>query len=83
MPWRWAGDKPSAAGLGASERANESSGCWIRAPSSRRALRDLAPPGVQDRTPADGKVSGYGRIDGRPVAVVSNDFTVMGASSRW
>ncbi len=38
-------------------------------------------PEVQDRTPADGKVSGYGRIDGRPVAMVSNDFTVMGASS--
>jgi methylmalonyl-CoA decarboxylase subunit alpha len=33
------------------------------------------------RTPADGKVAGFGRIDGRDVAVVSNDFTVMGASS--
>lgn len=33
------------------------------------------------KAPADGKVAGYGRIDGRPVAVVSNDFTVMGASS--
>lgn len=32
-------------------------------------------------TPADGKVAGYGRIDGREVAVVSNDFTVKGASS--
>ncbi len=36
---------------------------------------------VQDRTPADGKIAGFGRIDGRRVAVVSNDFTVMGASS--
>jgi len=35
----------------------------------------------RDRTPADGKVAGFGRIDGRPVAVVSNDFTVLGASS--
>lgn len=34
-----------------------------------------------DRTPADGKVTGYGRIDGRPVAVASNDLTVRGASS--
>ncbi len=33
------------------------------------------------RTPADGKVAGFGRIDGRRVAVVSNDFTVKGASS--
>ncbi len=32
-------------------------------------------------TPADGKVSGFGTIDGRPVGVVSNDFTVKGASS--
>jgi acetyl-CoA carboxylase carboxyltransferase component len=33
------------------------------------------------KTPADGKVVGYGQIDGRGVAAVSNDFTVMGASS--
>jgi acetyl-CoA carboxylase carboxyltransferase component len=38
-------------------------------------------PEVRDRTPADGKVAGFGSVDGRPVAVVSNDFTVMGASS--
>ena len=33
------------------------------------------------KTPADGKVCGFGRIDGREVGVVSNDFTVKGASS--
>jgi acetyl-CoA carboxylase carboxyltransferase component len=38
-------------------------------------------PEVRERTPADGKVAGYGRIDGRPVAVVSNDYSVLGASS--
>jgi acetyl-CoA carboxylase carboxyltransferase component len=38
-------------------------------------------PGMEDKTPADSKVAGYGRIDGRPVAVVSNDFTVMAATS--
>lgn len=38
-------------------------------------------PGMRDRTPADGKVTGFGRIDGRTVGVVSNDFTVLGASS--
>lgn len=36
---------------------------------------------ARERTPADGKIGGFGRIDGRPVAVMSNDFTVMGASS--
>lgn len=36
---------------------------------------------ARERTPADGKIGGFGTVDGRPVAVVSNDFTVMGASS--
>ncbi len=36
---------------------------------------------MRDRTPADGKITGFGRIGGRPVGIVSNDFTVMGASS--
>jgi methylmalonyl-CoA decarboxylase subunit alpha len=36
---------------------------------------------MRDRSPADGKIAGYGKIDGRDVVVVSNDFTVMGASS--
>jgi acetyl-CoA carboxylase carboxyltransferase component len=38
-------------------------------------------PADRERSPADGKVAGYAKIDGRQVAVVSNDFTVMGASS--
>ncbi|MBF6570126.1 MAG: methylmalonyl-CoA carboxyltransferase [Candidatus Binataceae bacterium] len=38
-------------------------------------------PEVKDRSPADGKIAGFGRIDDRPVALVSNDFTVLGASS--
>ncbi|WP_423458907.1 acyl-CoA carboxylase subunit beta [Ottowia sp. VDI28] len=36
---------------------------------------------MRDRSAGDGKVVGYARIDDRDVAVVSNDFTVMGASS--
>jgi len=36
---------------------------------------------VRHKTPADGKVAGFARIDGREVALVSNDFTVLGASS--
>ncbi|MEM9497959.1 MAG: carboxyl transferase domain-containing protein [Pseudomonadota bacterium] len=38
-------------------------------------------PGDELKTPADGKISGYGKVDGRRVAVVSNDLTVKGASS--
>lgn len=34
-----------------------------------------------DKTPADGKVTGYGRIQGREAAVVSHDITVKSASS--
>src|SRR5690606_13907453 len=40
-----------------------------------------ARPEDRDRTPADGKIAGFGKIDGRECAVVVNDFTVMGASS--
>ncbi len=38
-------------------------------------------PEVRAKTPADGKVAGFARINGREVAIVSNDFTVLGASS--
>ena len=38
-------------------------------------------PADPDRSPADGKIAGFGKIDGRECAVVANDFTVMGASS--
>ena len=36
---------------------------------------------ARDKSPADGKIAGFAKIDGREVAIVSNDFTVMGASS--
>ena len=36
--------------------------------------------GSADDAPADGLVTGVGRIDGRPVAIGSEDFTVMGGS---
>ena len=38
-------------------------------------------PETRGKSPADGKISGFGRIDGRPVSLVANDFTVLGASS--
>ena len=38
-------------------------------------------PEDRDKSVADGKVAGFGKVDGRECAVVANDFTVMGASS--
>ena len=38
-------------------------------------------PEERERTPGDGKLCGYGRIDGRDAVAVVNDFTVKGASS--
>lgn len=38
-------------------------------------------PEDRDRSPCDGKIAGFGRIDGRDAAIVANDFTVLGASS--
>ena len=35
----------------------------------------------KDKTPADGKITGYGKVSNRNVAVISNDLTVKGASS--
>lgn len=36
---------------------------------------------VRERAPADGKLAGFGKIDGQMVGCVSNDFSVLGASS--
>jgi len=38
-------------------------------------------PGMADQTPADGKIIGCGLVEERPVCAVSNDMTVMSASS--
>ena len=38
-------------------------------------------PEARDKSPGDGKITGYGRIHGREASCVANDFTVMGASS--
>ena len=40
-----------------------------------------ANPPDREKSPSDGKIAGFGKIAGREAAVVSNDFTVMGASS--
>lgn len=36
---------------------------------------------LRGETPTDGKVCGFGEVDGRPIGVVSYDFTVKGSSS--
>jgi len=38
-------------------------------------------PDMADKTPADGKVAGYGSIDGRRVVMLANDFTVLASTS--
>jgi acetyl-CoA carboxylase carboxyltransferase component len=38
-------------------------------------------PGMEDKTPADSKIAGFGKIGGRMVVVVANDFTVLAATS--
>ena len=45
-------------------------------------LLSIAQPVLEwmKKPPADGVVTGYGTIDGRPVFVYSQDFTVMGGS---
>jgi acetyl-CoA carboxylase carboxyltransferase component len=40
-------------------------------------------PAMHDETPADGKVTGFGAVDGRPVGVIAYDFTVKGSSSSF
>jgi acetyl-CoA carboxylase carboxyltransferase component len=40
-----------------------------------------ANPADRDKSPGDGKLAGFGKVNGREAAVVSNDFTVLGASS--
>ncbi|MFH1758655.1 MAG: carboxyl transferase domain-containing protein [Pseudomonadota bacterium] len=38
-------------------------------------------PGMAECTPTDGKIIGYGLVQGRAVGVVANDMTILGASS--
>ncbi|MGC9324121.1 MAG: acyl-CoA carboxylase subunit beta [Desulfomonilia bacterium] len=38
-------------------------------------------PGMEERTPADGIVTGFGLIRGRQVGIIANDFTVLASSN--
>ncbi len=44
-------------------------------------LARSARPEARERTPADGKIAGFGKVAGRWVAAMSNDYTVLGGSS--
>ncbi|MBN2124283.1 MAG: carboxyl transferase [Deltaproteobacteria bacterium] len=37
--------------------------------------------GMEDRTPTDGLICGYGCIEGRQVAIIVNDFTVLASTN--
>jgi len=54
-------------------------------PDSFHEVGLLGASGIYDgdfaATPRDGKITGFGRIDGREVGVVVNDFTTKGAST--
>ena len=51
----------------------------VAAQRSRRSLADL-----QAHTPADGLITGTGTVDGRPVAVMAYDYTVLaGTQGVW
>ena len=38
-------------------------------------------PGMEEKTPADGLICGYGLINGRRVGVLANDFTVLASTN--
>ncbi|MCP4023433.1 MAG: carboxyl transferase [Desulfobacteraceae bacterium] len=38
-------------------------------------------PGMEENSPCDSKITGFGKISNRRVAVLANDFTVMAATS--
>lgn len=40
-------------------------------------------PEMRESTPADGKITGFGKLEGRRVGVVGYDFTVKGSSSSY
>ncbi|MCC7484076.1 MAG: methylmalonyl-CoA carboxyltransferase [Burkholderiales bacterium] len=52
-------------------------GSFVESGRFARGIRDE----VREKTPADGKVAGFAKIAGREIALVANDFTVLGASS--
>jgi acetyl-CoA carboxylase carboxyltransferase component len=52
-------------------------GTFIESGRFARGIREE----VRHKTPADGKIAGFAKLAGREIALVANDFTVLGASS--
>src|SRR5256712_635384 len=75
-------DKQHAAGkLTVRERIDHLFDAGTFTESGLHATRAGSAPGRAGRaTPADGVVTGFGKIDGRPAAVIAYDFTVMAGS---
>ena len=81
MPWAARTRSPASTPRAGSPRASASNVCSIPASFDELGLlahSDL--PEAADKTPADGKVSGFGAIDGRTVFVGADDVTVMAGS---
>jgi len=38
-------------------------------------------PGMEDKTPADGLITGYGLVNGRQIGIIANDFTVLASTN--
>ncbi|HHO76019.1 MAG TPA: carboxyl transferase [Deltaproteobacteria bacterium] len=38
-------------------------------------------PGMEERTPADSLICGYGYVEGRRIAIIANDFTVLASTN--
>jgi len=38
-------------------------------------------PGMEDKTPADGLILGYGMVDKRRVGIIANDFTILASTN--
>lgn len=53
-------------------------GSWLE--TGLLAVSSIVPED-RDKTPADGKVAGFAKVDGRMIGLVANDFTTKGASS--
>ena len=45
------------------------------------SLQNKPPPVEALRTPRDGKIVGFAKVDGRDIGLCVNDFTVKGAST--
>ncbi len=80
MPWKWAGLIKLLGNTSSGPEPPESvlKNCWTRGASLKSGCSIIPTySGMEDKTPADGKIAGFGTIDGRTVAVTADDATVL------